>query len=132
MIEFVHGPDNAIAVWLAGVVTGDDLNEVMCRLELALNVFDKVDVFVETHEITGFEISAMASYAARALPLLGKLDCLDRVAVVADQTWIRIATRVESALLPHITYRVFEPSQRSQALAWAFHKDSPSELHRAA
>jgi hypothetical protein len=127
MIKFIHGPDNAIAVSLSGKITGDDLNKVMDRLEFALNVFSRVDVFVETHEIIGFEFSATASYAARALPLFSKLDCFDRVAVVADQAWIRIATRVESALLPSISYRVFEPSERAGALAWVFHEEAPNE-----
>ena len=35
-----------------------------------------------------------------------------RVAVVADQVWIRALTRIESALLPHISYRVFKPEDR--------------------
>ena len=137
MMKFIHGPDNAVAVSLSGTVTGNDLNQIMNRLEFALNVFSRVDVFVETHEIDGFEVSAMASYAARALPLFGKLDCFDRVAVVADQAWIRIATRVESAILPFISYRVFEPAQRAEALAWVFRKETSgvpqdSEMDRAA
>jgi hypothetical protein len=46
------------------------------------------------------------------------------VAVVADQTWVRIGTRVESAVLPFISYKTFEPAQREEALAWV--KGAPS------
>jgi hypothetical protein len=38
--------------------------------------------------------------------------------VVADQAWVRLGTRIESVLLPFISYRVFEPDQRNEALAW--------------
>ena len=41
-----------------------------------------------------------------------------RVAVVSDQRWIRWATRIESALLPNISYEVFDLSERERALAW--------------
>ena len=51
--------------------------------------------------------------------MLGKLNRFGRVAVVADQAWIRAMTRIESAILPFISYRVFEPAQRDEALAWA-------------
>ncbi len=122
MLKFIPAPDNAIAIALEGRVTGDDLNAIMERLEFALNVFSTIDVFVETHRITGVELAALASYSARALPLLGKLGAFDRVAVVADQAWIRVATRLESAILPSISYRVFEPEQRELALAWALHR----------
>ena len=141
MLKFIPAPDNAIAISLEGRITGEDLNSIMARLEFALNVFSTIDVFVETHRITGVELAALASYSARALPLFGKLGAFDRVAVVADQAWIRLATRLESAILPSISYRVFEPEQRDQALAWALHKDgrpprgadpTVSEIDRAA
>ena len=55
---------------------------------------------------------------SRALPLLGKLDKFGRVAVVADQGWVRAGSRLESAMLPNIKYRVYEPDERAEALAW--------------
>ena len=58
------------------------------------------------------------------MPLFGKLTRFGRVAVVADQTWVRIGTRVESAVLPFISYKTFEPAQREEALAWV--KGAPS------
>jgi hypothetical protein len=38
---------------------------------------------------------------------------------LADQPWMRIATRLESALLPNISYRVCGPEERDEAFAWA-------------
>ena len=88
------------------------------RLDGAMARHDKVHVFVETRSIDGIEIAGLASYVARALPLFGKLGRFGRVAVVADQGWIRAATKVESAMLPHVSYRVFEPGERDEAFAW--------------
>lgn len=121
MLKFVNGPDNALGVSLSGVVSGEDLSQILTRLEQQLSVFRVVDVFVETHEISGIQILALPSYAARALPIFGKLRSFGRVAIVADQVWIRLGSRIESALLPGISYRVFEPTERDEALAWAFH-----------
>lgn len=45
-------------------------------------------------------------------------DVFGRVAVVADQAWVRIGTRLESALLPSISYHTYMPEERDQALAW--------------
>jgi hypothetical protein len=79
---------------------------------------DKVHIFVETKGIDGIEVSGLPGYVARALPLFGKLGRFGRVAVVADQAWVRCGTRIESAILPFISYRTFEPTQREDALAW--------------
>lgn len=118
MYEMIETPDNVLAVRIAGKITGEDLRDIMDRLEVMMATNGQVHAYAETSSIDGIEIAGLASHIARAAPLLGKLGQFGRVAVVADQTWIRILTRMESAILPHISYRVFEPGQRDEALVW--------------
>lgn len=118
MYEMIETPDNVLAVRIAGKITGEDLRDIMDRLEVMMATNGQVHVYAETSSIDGIEIAGLASHIARAAPLIGKLGQFGRVAVVADQAWIRILTRMESAILPHISYRVFEPGQRDEALAW--------------
>jgi hypothetical protein len=61
----------------------------------------------------------------RSFPLFGKLDRFGRVAVVADQAWMRVLTRFESALLPYVSYRVYSPAERQEALDFAFYEKVP-------
>lgn len=118
MFAFIDSADDVIALAIEHKVTGADLDAIMNRLDAAMAAHEKVHVFVETHAIDGFELSGLGDYMARAMPLFGKLSRFGRVAVVADQAWIRALTRLESAILPSITYRVFEPARRDEALAW--------------
>ncbi len=118
MLEILDSADDVIAITVSDKITSRDLDRIMDRLDPLLNRFDKVHVFVETRSIDGIELSGLPSYMARALPLLGKLNRFGRVAVVADQAWVRLGTRMESAMLPFISYRVFEPEERDEALAW--------------
>lgn len=118
MLTMIDSADDVIALRVADRIGGAELDAVMDRLDAAMARHDKVHVFVETHAIDGIEIAGLGAYMKRALPLLGKLGRFGRVAVVADQGWIRAATRIESAILPHVSYRVFEPEERDAALAW--------------
>lgn len=93
----------------------------MDRLEPALQRHAQVHVFVETRAMDGIEVSGLRAHVARAMPMLGRLRRFGRVAVVADQAWVRAMTRLESALLPFVGYRVFPPGQRQQALDWVLH-----------
>src|SRR3546814_9770618 len=34
------------------------------------------------------------------------------------RSWVRIASRIESALLPYVSYEVYPVAQRDRALAW--------------
>ncbi|UNK80304.1 STAS/SEC14 domain-containing protein [Sphingopyxis granuli] len=118
MLDMIDSADDVIALKVSDRISGSELDAIMDRLEGAMARHDKVHVFVETQAIDGIEIAGLGAYRKRALPLFGKLDRFGRVAVVADQGWIRAATKIESALLPHVSYRVFEPDARDEALAW--------------
>ena len=118
MLQWIESADNVLALAVTGTITGSDLDAIMDRLDEAMDRHDTCHLFLETHAVQGVEVKALPRYMARAMPLLGKLDRFGRVAVVADQAWIRAGTRLESAMLPSISYRVFEPEQRDAALAW--------------
>ena len=118
MLEFITSPDDAIALKISGAIKGQELDSIMDRLDAIMERHDKVHIFVESHSVSSLELSSLPHYFSRAMPLFGKLNRFGRVAVVADQAWIRIGTRIESALLPFISYRVFEPGERNEALTW--------------
>lgn len=117
-MDILDTADDVLAVSLSDRIAGDELDRIMDRLDAIMAHHDKVHVFVQTHSIDGIELKGLGAYMTRAMPLLGKLNRFGRVAVVADQAWIRAATRLESAVLPFISYRVFEPQDRDAALAW--------------
>ena len=125
MLEFIESPDDIIALKISDRIAGADLDAIMDQVNRAFEASEKVHVFVETRGIDSIEISALPNYAARAMPLLGKLNRFGRVAVVADQAWIRFGTRLESAMLPFISYRTFEPPERERALAWVLTGNDP-------
>ena len=124
MIELLDTADDIVALEIGGRITSADLDVAMDRLERAFTAAQQVHVFVETRQIDGIELSGLGSYSARTLPLLGKLNRFGRVAIVADQAWIRLASRFESMILPFISYRVFEPDRRDEALAWVEGKEA--------
>lgn len=118
MMDELASEDDVLAVRVSHKITGADLDRIMDRLDAAMERHDKVQVFVETRGIDGIELTGLPGYIARSLPLFGKLGRFGRVAVVADQGWVRAGTRLESAMLPNIKYRVYEPEEREEAFAW--------------
>lgn len=123
MLEFINSPDDVLAVKLTGTITGKDLDAVTERIEKLLARPGKIHFYVETKAIEGLELSALPHHFNRTFPLFSKMNRIDRVAVVADQAWMRVLTRFESALLPYVSYRVYEPEERKAALDFAFGKE---------
>ena len=126
MLEELDSVGDVLAVRVSHKITGTDLDRIMDRLDRLMANHGKIHVFVETHAIDGIELTSLPGYIARAQPVFAKLDRNGRVGVVADQAWIRAGTRLESAMLPNIKYRVYEPDERAEALAWVTGVDATS------
>lgn len=118
MIEFIETADDVVAVRVADRITSADVDALIGRLEQALARHATVHVYAQTQGVDAAALAGLGAHAARAMPMLARLRQFGRVAVVADQSWLRLLTRAESALLPFVSYRVFEPAQHAQALDW--------------
>ena len=118
MHRFLPSAEDVVAVTVEATITAADYDALIARMERALAGEGPVHVYAETHAIDGIELAGLGARIARALPMLGQLRRFGRVAVVADQAWIRAGSRLESALLPFVSYRVFPPGDRAEALAW--------------
>ena len=130
MLEFLQTSPDVIALKIGGKIEGGELDAILDRLEPMLAAGGPVHVFVETRAISGIAIDGLARYSARAMPLFGQLRKFGRVAVVADQAWIRWGTKIESMLLPHISYRTYTPDQSEEAFAWVKAGDGPQPSAR--
>ncbi len=118
MHDFIAAAGDVVAVTVSDKLSSADLSAMMDRIEAAMAAHEVIHVYVETRSLDGIEIAGFGAHVARAMPMLGKLRRFGRVAVVADQAWVREGSRLESALLPGVSYRVFLPSERNEALAW--------------
>lgn len=118
MLEFLPTTDSAIAVRIDGRVEARDFGAVLDRVEASLSARERTHFYVEVEALSGVDLDGMGAYVVRATGLLGRLERFGRIALVADQSWIRWAARIESALLPKVRYETLTLAEREQALAW--------------
>lgn len=125
MLQSLESSPDVVAMRITGKLTRDELLMIVDRLERSLDLHEQTHIFVEIEDFSGIEAAALAEYLPRAFAMLGKLSRFGRVAIVSDLRWIRWATRIESALLPHISYETFTSEERHRALAWVEGKLNP-------
>src|SRR3546814_1615327 len=101
MLDRSDSADDVIALKISDKISGRELDAIMDRLDAAMARHDKVHIFIETRSIYGIEIAGLPSYAARALPLFGKLDRFGRVAVRSEEHTPELQS------LMRISYAVF-------------------------
>jgi len=115
MIRYSSQPGTPVVeITVEGKVTDDDLKAVMLRLRDDLEQNGKTRLVEVIEHFTGIEPAAIWTDVKLGIPLANKVD---RVAVVADQGWIRGMTHFGS-FFTKAELKVFEPSEIDQARAW--------------
>jgi hypothetical protein len=123
MISWTSLSPRALKAVVEGRVTKDDVREAFQRMDALLDGSGKVDLLADVRGQVSIELSAIGE-EMRHLSILGRmLSQMDRVALIADPAWIRTVGRIESHLLPHIDYRVYERGQADEARAFVLRLD---------
>src|SRR3546814_5883729 len=106
-------------------------------MELAFRLLDeafaresKVHILVEVLDLQFIAPDALFYDLRSVLHYLARLKQFGRIAIVTDQSWVRIVSRIERALLPYVSYEVYPVAQRARALAWV--KGECATLHHQA
>lgn len=126
MITISELAPNVQQVKISGKVQSADMRQVIDLAETIGKGAEKASLVFEVENVEGLEWSALGEELSHLPAMLRMLTRLDRIAVIADQSWLRTAARIESALLPGVTYEVFSCDKAEQARAWAKSEiDSP-------
>lgn len=118
MLEFIPSREDVIATRMSGKLTSEEMEQYVNRLEQSLERHPKTHLYVEITDFRGMEMKNLGNLTRRSFALLNRLDRFGRIAVVADRAWLRWLAKLESALLPKVSYRTFKPEERESALAY--------------
>lgn len=123
MITYTALSPRALEAVVEGEVTKEDVREAFERMDELMGRADKVDMLADVRDGVHIELAAIGE-ELRHLSHVGRmLAQMDRVALVADQGWIKAIARIESHFLPTIDYRVFDRDQADRARAFVLRQD---------
>ena len=137
MIEILESPKHLVAMKIAGTITAEDIDKAYKVTDEALKANERVSFFAEVGESMGFTVEGLLKDLWNGIGQLGRLGKYYRAAIVTDKGWIATMARVEGLVFSSIDVRVFEPSERAKALAWASEmpeplpkpEDAPAAVH---
>ena len=116
MLKFIEGmPPDVLAIEAVGTVTHDDYRTVLIpRAEAMMTKGPVKMVYVIGPDFTGYELEALWDDGAFGLKHWREFK---RIAVVADQAWMRAAISVFAPFFP-AEVRLFNLSELSAAKSW--------------
>jgi len=115
MIHYNTQPGSPVVeISVEGNITNKDLEEAINELHSRFDHDGKTRVIEIIRNFTGMELAALWTDIRLGIPLAQKIN---RVAVVADQTWIRQVAEL-GHLFTKAKLKVFSLDELAQARAW--------------
>lgn len=118
MLRIVEDSAHVIMAEASGHISDEDIAAAIEAMDHSLAAGGELHKFAEVKNLSGVDPSGLVHGLLNGAHLLNHLRRFGRVGIVSEQRWVRVLSRVESALLPGISYRVYEPGQREAALDW--------------
>ncbi len=118
MLTITPVSPRAIEIVAEGRFTDADVRPALARLEALLDEMPRIDILADVRGSPSIGLSAIAE-EMKHLPLLFRLiRQTDRVAIVADEAWVRVLSRIESALIPGLHYEIYGREHAAHARSW--------------
>jgi|WetSurMetagenome_2_1015567.scaffolds.fasta_scaffold233487_2 hypothetical protein len=115
MIRYSTLPNSPVVeLTVEGRITDAELKASIERLRDDLEQNGKTRILEVIQHFTGMEPQALWTDVRLGMPLASKVS---RVAVVADQAWIRAATHL-GRFFTSAELKTFEPAELDQARSW--------------
>ena len=118
MLDLAEIGPRAFQLVVRESVTPAELTRVLDEVGDLKRQVPKFDLLVDVDGHVSVDAGALAAEFVRLPLLLGLLGALDRVALVADDHWVRMAGKVQGKLLFMLDYRSFDRIEMDAARAW--------------
>jgi hypothetical protein len=118
MINIQPIADDAHEITIYGAFTSDDMAQFVAFVREQNAAGRGGNVLFDLVSLADFTFAAVLGELSHIPALMQWVYRLDRIAVISDEEWIRSAARLESALLPGVTYAVYDEDQVAAARAW--------------
>ena len=118
MFTVEQNGDNRLDLELSGKIDAEAMKLALAELtnksqgmKNGTMLYRILDFDLPTLGAIGVELSSIPEL----FKMIGKFD---KAAVLANQSWIRVASQIESALIPGLEIKAFELDQETEAEAW--------------
>lgn len=118
MFQVSRTGDNRVDAEFAGKLDSDAMRALIDQLLQASEGIEHGRMFYRVGSFEWPTLGAIGVELSRIPQLLGLIRRFERVAVVADQQWLRKLSEIEGALIPGLEIKAFDSTREADAEAW--------------
>lgn len=118
MLTLTRLTPSAIEMTAEGPLTREDVTRVIGEISAILDTTERLDVLADVRGKPDIHLDLIVEELKHLPTLFRMIRAIDRVAVIADESWVRTAAKIESKLIPGVSYEVYTREQAVHAREW--------------
>ncbi|WP_116473325.1 SpoIIAA family protein [Zobellella maritima] len=118
MFNIVENGANRLDIEFSGKLNSDEMKAALDALVEKTGGVEHGRMLYRIGDFDWPTLGAIGVELSRIPALFRMIRRFDKVAVVAEQDWVRTVSQWEGALIPGLEIKAFEPDQTQQAEAW--------------
>jgi hypothetical protein len=118
MFQVTRVNDRRLDVVYSGKITEESFQLLVDHMFNASTGFKHGRVLYRLEDFHRPDWSALAAELSRISQLFMLVRRFDRCALVADKKWVRLAGKIEGALIPGVQIKAFKTGEQAAAEAW--------------
>ncbi|MDH1261858.1 STAS/SEC14 domain-containing protein [Pseudomonas sp. GD03944] len=120
MFQVMRNGNDRIDVEMSGQLDSNEMRAALDELSQKSEGIAHGRLFCRAHDIHLPTLATMGIEVSRLPKMFTFVRRFERMAVVADQGWVRKTSEIEGALIPGLTIKAFDPKQVVEAERWLY------------
>jgi len=118
MLTLTPIPPAALEITVEGALVREDVARAIAEIDAMLDTVERLDILADVRGKPDIHPGLILEELKHLPTLFRMMRAIDRIAVIADESWVRTAAKIESKLIPGVTYEVYTRDQADDARAW--------------
>lgn len=112
-------PDHVLYYTAPARLTREDIRSIVHEIDAKLALHEKIGIVTDVTRLESMTPGAMLEDLKSELQYLGKWSRFPKLALVADEGFLKSLATTIAGWLPSVELRVFPPGQMAEAVAFA-------------
>lgn len=118
MLTLTPIPPAALEITVEGALVREDVARAIAEIDAMLDTVERLDILADVRGKPDIHPGLIMEELKHLPTIFRMMRAIDRVAVIADENWVRTAAKIEGKLIPGVTYQVYTRDQADDARAW--------------
>lgn len=126
MLHVQQTDDTTLEISIQGKLTEESIVSTIGDIDRFLSNGENLKLVMRVDDMGFANFRAFMADLTEGIKTLPKIGHLDRIALATNQTWLKVGSKIDSALIPDLIVKTFDLEEMDAARSWVDADPTPT------